>query len=300
MSSAEHAILVDLVRERPSLALVLLAEAGVTVPADETLEIVDATFPASVSDRHADLAFVLRDAASAPALVVLLEVQLSVDPEKPNRWLTYQVAAQDRHRCPVALLVVTTDPAVSRWARRPVAVGPAWSFAPFVVGPEEVLRPDEVPEALRTPELVLFLTLVRQRDIDAESLRAAARALVTVEIERASVYTDVLLAIFDEALRRILEAQQMNYTKPISEWGKRHYAEGEAKGEARGEARGEAKGLAEAVLRVLQARGLAVSSEERATILACKDIDRLSRLVERAVATESVASLLVGTPPDAS
>jgi hypothetical protein len=66
---------------------------------------------------------------------------------------------------------------------------------------------------------------------------------------------------------------------------------GEAAGEARGEARGLAKGRAEAILSVLEARGLAVSAEQRQEILGCADLARLDRWLRRAalaVSTEDV------------
>ena len=59
-------------------------------------------------------------------------------------------------------------------------------------------------------------------------------------------------------------------------------AAAEAKGEARGEAKGEVRGTAEAVLMVLEARGLAVSQVQREEILRCSDLARLSRWVARA------------------
>jgi hypothetical protein len=72
-------------------------------------------------------------------------------------------------------------------------------------------------------------------------------------------------------------------------------AKGEAKGEARGEARGEAKGrvegraegMAEAILRVLEARGVAVSAAQRQEILRCHDLDRLDRWLFRATLASS-------------
>lgn len=59
-------------------------------------------------------------------------------------------------------------------------------------------------------------------------------------------------------------------------------AEGEAKGKAEGESRGEARGKAEALLSVLEARGLDPGKAARARILACTDPDRLNRWLTRA------------------
>ncbi len=68
-------------------------------------------------------------------------------------------------------------------------------------------------------------------------------------------------------------------------------ARGEAKGEAKGEVRGEAKGKAAAILEVLEARGMAVSMDQRQAILRCLDIDRLDRWLRRAAVASSASEV---------
>jgi hypothetical protein len=58
--------------------------------------------------------------------------------------------------------------------------------------------------------------------------------------------------------------------------------EAEARGEAIGEVRGEARGKAEMLLRMLRARGLAVSARTRARVLGCQDLALLDQWGERA------------------
>jgi len=65
------------------------------------------------------------------------------------------------------------------------------------------------------------------------------------------------------------------------------YLERVAAAEARGKAKGEAKGAAEAILKVLEARGMAVSPAQREEILRCADLARLSRWVIRAAVAAS-------------
>jgi hypothetical protein len=59
----------------------------------------------------------------------------------------------------------------------------------------------------------------------------------------------------------------------------------------KGQAEGEAKGKAESVLRILAAKGLSVSEEERKTILACTDHDTLNRWLEQALNAKTTAEL---------
>jgi hypothetical protein len=67
----------------------------------------------------------------------------------------------------------------------------------------------------------------------------------------------------------------------------KHEAEAEAKGEARGEARGQTAGKAASILEILEARSIAVSPAQRQEILGCRDLDRLSRWLRRAVIASS-------------
>jgi hypothetical protein len=68
-------------------------------------------------------------------------------------------------------------------------------------------------------------------------------------------------------------------------------AEGEAKGRAEGEAKGRAEGRAEAVLQVLQARGLTPTPQQRERILGCTNATALDQWIERAVSCRSVGDL---------
>jgi hypothetical protein len=74
-------------------------------------------------------------------------------------------------------------------------------------------------------------------------------------------------------------------------------SEGEAKGkvagEAKGKVEGEAKGKAEAILAVLETRGIAVSPVQRQEVLRCDDLDRLGRWLRRAALATSAAEVLV-------
>ncbi|HZA51906.1 MAG TPA: hypothetical protein VE549_14275, partial [Myxococcaceae bacterium] len=58
-----------------------------------------------------------------------------------------------------------------------------------------------------------------------------------------------------------------------------------------GHREGEAKGKAQAVLAVLEARGLRVSDEQRALIAGCADLERLERWVRKAVTVKTTGAL---------
>lgn len=95
-----------------------------------------------------------------------------------------------------------------------------------------------------------------------------------------------------------------NWQKAYERWEKRvktqawleGKAEGEARGLAKGEAKGrvegEAKGKAEAVVMLLESRGLRVTKAQAAQIQACTDLKRLDRWLVGAISAASTAALL--------
>jgi hypothetical protein len=62
-------------------------------------------------------------------------------------------------------------------------------------------------------------------------------------------------------------------------------------GRREGLAEGEAKGKAQAILAVLEARGLTVSEAQRAAIVGCGDLGQLDRWVRQAVTAKTAGAL---------
>ncbi|MBI5479399.1 MAG: hypothetical protein HY906_11110 [Deltaproteobacteria bacterium] len=82
---------------------------------------------------------------------MIVEVQLSPDPEKRYRWPRYHASLGDRLRAPATLLVVAVGAEVARWAAAPIDNGqPASIFRPLVLGPEAVPWVADETEARRT------------------------------------------------------------------------------------------------------------------------------------------------------
>ena len=68
-------------------------------------------------------------------------------------------------------------------------------------------------------------------------------------------------------------------------------AEGEARGKAEGIAEGEARGKAEAVLKLLDARRLAPSEEQRQQVASCTDAAQLDLWFDRAITAGTAAEV---------
>jgi hypothetical protein len=75
----------------------------------------------------------------ATPLVVVLEVQRATAAEKLYSWPAYTTLLRARFRCEVRLVVFAPDPAVARWARRPIQLG---NSAVFVL---TVITLDDIP-----------------------------------------------------------------------------------------------------------------------------------------------------------
>jgi len=303
-ASTVHAVIVDLFRARPALVPFLLRLLGIRVPDSGEATIVESTFPVAVPDYHVDLVVDLSETSMAHRMVVLLEVQLAVDDDKPYRWLLYQAAAQDRHRSDVLVLVVAPDLPVATWARRSRPLGPHGTYAPVVLGPAEIPKQSSAEELESVPELAVLSALAhgRERGADEALLVTAAQALLRIRPDQAEMYADLLCSRLGEAMQRALEGVMGINGEPLSEYFRNHYrqglAEGEAKGLAEGEAKGlaegEAMGLAEALFGVLEARGIIPTDGDRRLIEGCRDPARLRAWVRRAasVATATMTEVL--------
>lgn len=120
------------------------------------------------------------------------------------------------------------------------------------------------------------------------------------------LYFDLIMARLSEGLRTAVEARmQQAGQRYQSEFVRRLAAEVEAKVKPEVEARvkaeveasvkaeGRAEGEAEAIVAVLEARGLAISAEQRERIRQCGDLGMLGRWIRRAATVSSADEVFV-------
>jgi hypothetical protein len=175
MPSFDHEILVELLRRAPDVVIALLGALAVPLPGETSATVVDRAFSEiALSEIHADLVVLLR-CEGHPGLVVIIEVQRSVDVDKDYTWPLYAAAARREHRCDVAVLVITQDAGVLRRASEAIPLGPGNTFRVFAVGPDEVPVPSD-EEAQRRPELAVLAALAHARSRDAVELASARSA----------------------------------------------------------------------------------------------------------------------------
>jgi len=290
MPSMAHEILVDLFKSRPSLAAEILVEVlGVALPpyTETRLASTDLT-EVQPAEYRADVVVILFD-RDLPVQVIIVEVQLAVDPRKRLSWPAYVTVSRAIHGCPADLLVVAPDPAVANWCAEPIETG----VSGFVLRPP-VLRRNAVPvvtdpeEAARRPELGVLSALAHGEDEQGATIAAAVLpAIRGFDDDRVKLYCDLVYNSLNEAARRALEAMMKGYEYQ-SDFAKKYVAQGRVEGRTEGRA----EEAARAVLTVLRVRGIAVPDAVRERILTQKDPERLERWLEKAAIATSVTAVL--------
>jgi hypothetical protein len=280
----------ELLRTRPALAADLLGCVRPSlVPSftEAQLESGDLSEHAPTS-YHADALVTL--GKPEPLLGVIIEVQLRPDRRKLLSWPVYLATARRRLCCPTVLLVISPDPDVARWARKPIELGhPGFVLRPLVLGPAEVPVIPHGDAGAVTPELVVVSAVVHGPGPEGAKVFAALLdALATIEPDQANGYIDEVLAVLPEAARDLLEAMMTTGTREYrSDFARRYVAQGKAEGKAEGRAE-EAK---KNIFAVLAARRIAVPDEARARIAECADLDQLEAWVPRAAVIAAIEQL---------
>jgi hypothetical protein len=285
-----HEVLVDLFKNRPSLGAELLSEAlGVALPAytEARLISIDLT-RIRPAEYRADVMVLLLD-GDVPVRVVIIEVQLGIDPRKRFTWPDYSTGARAAHGCQVSLLVVAPDPDVAAWCSAPIEIGiPGFVLRPPVLGRTAVPVVTDPAEAARRPELAVLSAMAHGAgELGAAIAAAVLPAIQGLDEERARFYGDLVYNALNDAARRALEAMMKGYEYQ-SDFAKKYVAQGEAQGEAKGEIMTRARD----VLTVLRVRGIAVPEAARERILAQNDPARLEGWLEKAAIATSVADVV--------
>jgi hypothetical protein len=216
-----------------------------------------------------------------PIWVLIVEVQLSINPRKRYSWPDYSTGVRATYCCPVGLLVVAPDPDVAAWCAEPIETGiPGFVLRPPVLGRAAVPIVTDPAEAARRPELAVLSVMAHgEGELGAAIAAAVMPAIRQLDDERARFYGDLVLNSLNEAARRALEAMMKGYEYQ-SDFAKKYVAQGRAEARARD------------VLTALRVRGIAVPDAARERILAEKDPAQLERWVERSIVAASVAEVI--------
>ncbi len=290
MPSMAHEVLVDLFKNRPSLAAEILSEVlGVSLPPYSEARLASADLTEiQPAEYRADVVVVLLD-HDIPVRMIVVEVQLAVDPRKRFSWPAYVTVSRAIHGCPAGLLIVAPDPAVANWCAEPIEIGvPGFTLRPPVLRRTAVPVVTDLEEAARRPEFGVLSALAYGNTEQGATIAATVLpAIQGLDEDRAKLYFDLVYNSLNDAARRTLEGMMKGYEYQ-SDFAKKYVAQGLTQGRTEGRT----EEAAHAVLTVLRARGLAVKDADRERILAQKDPERLERWLEKAAVAASVTAVL--------
>ena len=237
---------------------------------------------------HADGMLLFCDAVDRPLLAVVLEVQRGWDSTKRRTWKLYVAQLEAELDVDAALVVYCPDVGIARRYRSSVEYeGLSLSLRPFIFTPADVPLVVDLELARTNPSLAVLSALCHSAhpDVDA-TFPALTAALGSLGPKRAILYYDIVLAGLPATPRARWEAFMT--TTVGSNYRSELLREVDQAGEARGEARGEAN----AVLIVLDGRGVAVPEDVRERILACTDLDQLDTWLRRAGTATTVEDVI--------
>jgi hypothetical protein len=206
MPSVEHETVVELLHRAPELAAILLASAGVTVPAGTSAVIADSNLSARKPVALAAEAVIVL-AAPAGKLAVVTEVQKHPPrKEKRRAWAAYVAIAGVEHDCDAMLIVIALRPDTARASGKLIRTGhPEFNLKPIVIGPGSTPRPDAAAGPAAA-EVAVLGALTGALDLDDPQARLAAlHALARAEPSRRAAYTRVIRGSASQAARQALE-----------------------------------------------------------------------------------------------
>ncbi|MFF9685234.1 hypothetical protein [Streptomyces sp. NPDC014623] len=184
------------------------------------------------------------------------------------------------------LLVVCQDESTARWAGRPIRIGPPeWpslTVRPLALGPHNVPAVTDPSVAARDVPLAAFSAITHGKDPNAAAvLGALATASKTVDEETATLFGELTeLGLGDTPAAQIwrdLTALDLSFFRSAS--SQRLRAEGKAEGKA------------EAVLTILERRGITVRDGVRSRILGCVDVETLDDWLGHALTAATAEEL---------
>jgi len=285
MPSFEHNGLVEMFRENPSMALLLLEQTlHLPIPPHTSITVVEAALDQLVPiEFRADLVLEVKQGEQV-VFAIVLEVQLGEDPDKKSTWPVYLTVTRARRRgCPACVLVVAPNAKVAAWAAKPIELAlPGDTIPPRVLGPLELPLVTDPAEVRRQPEVAVLSAMAHGNEPNGlKVVMAALGGLAGFDEATAKVYRALIYGALGEALRRKVDEMDL---QRVGEFEEPPFV-------LKLKAIGEAKGLKAALLKLIARMGITLGEEERARIEACDDPAVLDRWVDHAIGAKTAADL---------
>jgi len=291
MPTYQHEVPLQMIRQRPDLAVEILRDAaGIAVPThDQVVHASENVNTLHAAERTCDGALLAKQ-GDKTVYGIVVESQRQTDTTKEHAWPSYLATFRHQHRCDADLLVICLDEVTARKVAAPITLGLSGSVIyPVAVSPKD-LPPVTDPERARTrPDLAVFTAPAHADGPHGKDvLRAYCEALEVLSREDGKLYHDYAASLFSDVASTLLEEiVKIDDYVWQSDFAIKHRSQGKAEGKAEGKVEGEAKAL----LTVLRARKLCVSDQVRQRIMDCTDLDQLDRWLERATTVDTADQL---------
>ncbi|MFD9874353.1 hypothetical protein [[Kitasatospora] papulosa] len=209
------------------------------------------------------------------------------DPARRTYWSSRLAYLHGAYRMTPVLLAICQDESTSRWARTPLVLGPrqwpALTFHPLVLGPHNVPVVTDARTAARDIPMASFSAMVHGYRPEAPAVfRALASALRVTDEDTSSVFR----TLTERGLGAGPAAHNWRDVAPADPFSYR--AESERR---RLHADAATEGRREALLTVLNQRGIRVTAESSDRINACTDTAKLTDWLIRALAATTAEDL---------
>lgn len=290
----DHEAPIELFREHPEVVPTLLSRLlHVELPYFSDVRVTDpGTRTVVATGKRSDAAVVLLD-GKRPVLGAILEPQGKIDPDKHFSWPKYLGDLHAELHCDTYLIVLALTRSVARWAKEPIATFQRGrGLEPYVIGPDDLPRLESLPAACQEPWLAALTALVHAADEQgpAEALVALQAVKETAGSRQAFWLYELLRAIMTadryRSLEKVIMLSPESYL-PKTDWERMQFSRGKAEGTTEGIA----EGKADSILELLQERGIGVSEEQRARIMAERDLPTLRRWLKRVLSIQSCSDL---------
>lgn len=245
---------------------------------------------------------------SGDPFLLLVEAQGRQDPDKPSAWAYYLTYLHAKYRLGVVLLVVCQDVKTADWASRPIVLGlPQWAsitVRPLVLGPHNVpVVTDPDVAATDIPLATLSAITHAKNPRIGAILKTLADALHELDNEEdLHVFAELTelglgntraaktwskLMILDLSFYRSKTSQRLR-AEGRAEGRVEGRVEGRMEGRFEGRVEGRLEEVIEKTLRLLDARGIAVSAADAEHVRSCTDPGVLDRWFDRAITASDI------------
>jgi hypothetical protein len=299
MPSVSHEAPLELLRQKPMLAVALLRQAGVEVPDGITAE-SGSTDLSVVTTKQAlgDKLTILSDASGKPFRVTINEPQREPEENKTWSWPVYLAVSRSRYHCGATLLVICYDRNTANWARQPIDTGhPDFVLRPIVIDASNTPDPADPAFAEVAPELVVLAAHTGALDLDdSEALDFAVATITPLDKDRAELYGSFIMNVASMDARIALEALMTSAgieIHPVATRFAQNLERLREEAKAEGRAMGEAEGQTEMLLTIAAKRGIEVDERTRDRVLACVDGAMIQSWADR-VLTGATAEEIFG------